>query len=267
MSKKIKFQTRSLGSEQDPCQDKEELVRWMQSRAGLGGDLVRYWFQNPLAYQREAEIDVPCAGGTFYGERLRECLVGIVNGEITGELGLDPGLVKTDIREVVKKPDPTWVAMPAPGKLEITDNYYGDPEEASRNLFFWFRRLMREMRDSGADGHVLICDRVNEEELEALCGKKILFFVTNPDQEGFELLLEHQRTIAVPGISIDLVINLKEEYPVDNLVLIDPSISGLEKSLEHWEKDHIIAGGYCHEYCPEYWKKIDNAAIFQAPSE
>jgi hypothetical protein len=267
MSKKIKFQTRSLGSEPDPGQEKDELVRWIQSRAGLGGDLARYRFQNPLVFQREAEVDVPCAGGRFYGERLRECLAGIDNGKIIGELGLDPGLFKKDIVEVVKRPYPLWVAMPGPGELGITDEYYGEQEEASRNLYFWFRRLMREMRDSGADGHVLICDHISDEELEALCGKKILFYLSDPDQEGLERLLEHQRTIAVPGATLNLVINCKEEYPVDNLILIDPSTIGLEKALEHWETDHIKAGGYCRESCNKYWKNIVTAAVFQAPSE
>jgi hypothetical protein len=267
MSKKIKFQTKSLGSEPDPHLNTEELVSWIQSRAGRGGDLVRYCFQKPLGYQREAEVDLPCAGGMFYRERLLECLSGIDKGTIIGELGLDPGLLKTDIEEVNKKPDPLWVAMPSPGQLGITDEYYGDPEEVSRNLFFYFRRLMREMRDSGADGHVLICDHVIEEELEALCGKKILFYLSGPDQEGLEMLLEHQRTIAVPCAKIDLVVSLKEEYPVDDLILIDPTNSGLEKTLAHWETGQIKAGGYCRESCSEYWKNIVNAALFQSPSE
>jgi hypothetical protein len=267
MSKKIKFQTCSLGSEPDPSLDKEELVSWIQSRAGLGGDLARYWFQKPLSYQREAEVDVPCAGGMFYRERLLECLAGIDMGKITGELGLDPGLLKTDIGEVIKKPGPLWVSMPSPGQLGITDTYYGDPEEASRNLYFWFRRLMREMRDSGADGHVLICDHVVLEELESLCGKKILFYLSDPDQEGLEMLLEHQRTIAVTSAAIDLVVSLKEEYPVDNLVLIDPTNAGLEKTLAHWETGQVKAGGYCRENCPEYWKNIVNEALFQTLSE
>jgi hypothetical protein len=126
---------------------------------------------------------------------------------------------------------------------------------------------MREMRDSGADGHVLICDHLCDEELEELSGKKILFYLSDPDREGLERLLEHQRTIAVPCTTLELVIDLKEEYPVDNLILTDPSTSGLEKSLEHWEADQIKAGGYCRESCNDYWKKIVTAAVFQAPSE
>jgi len=267
MSKKIKFQVKSLGSEPDPHLDKEELVSWIQSRTGRGGDLVRFWFQKPLIYQREAEVDLPCAGGIFYRERLLECFAGIGNGAIIGELGLNPGLVKTDIEEVVKKTEPLWVAMPSPGQLGITDDYYGDPEEASRNTYFWFRRLMREIRDSGADGHVLICNHVVEEELEALSGKKILFYLLNPDQEGLEMLLEYQRTIAVPGPAIDLVVSLKEEYPVDNLVIVDPTNAGLEKALNHWENNQVKVGGYCLNNCPEYWENIVESAFFQAPSE
>jgi hypothetical protein len=267
MSKKIKFQTRSLGSEPDLHLEKEELADWIQSRLGRAGDLIRYWFERPLIYQRVAGVDIPCAGGNFYRERLLECLVGIDNGEIIGELGLDPGLLKTDIEETVKKPDPLWVSMPCPGQLEITDGYYGDPEECSRNLLFWFRRLMREMRDSGADGHVLICNHVREEELESLCGKKIFFFLPDPDLADLEMLLEYQRSLAVSCEAIDFVVDLKEEYPVDNLILINPTNAGVVKSLAHWEKDQIKVGGYCKERCPEYWKNIVQAAEFQFDSE
>ncbi len=267
MSKKIKFRTKSLGSEPGPALNKEDLVSWIQSRAGLGGDLARYRFQKPLIYQREVNVDIPCAGGIFYRDRLLECLAGIDNGKITGELGLNPGLMKTDICEVVRKTDPLWVAMPGTDRLALTDGYYGDPEEAARNLFFWYRRMMREMRDSGADGHILICDHTTEEELEALCGRRIIFFLQDPDCKSLEMLLEHQRTIAVQVTAIDLVVSLKEEYPVDNLILVDPTTTGLEKTLAHWEKDHIYVGGYCQENCQEYWKNIVNTASFQPSSE
>jgi hypothetical protein len=267
MSKKIKFRTCSLGSEPDPCQGNEELVRWIRSRAGLGGDLIRYRFQQPLIYQREAGVDLPCAGGIWYRERLLECLAGIDNGTITGEIGLDPGPIKTDIEEIIKKPDPLWVAMPSPGELGVSDKYYGDPEEVSRTLLFWFRRLMREMRDSGAEGHVIICKEAVEEEIEALCGKKVLFYIPDPHAPSLEILLEHQRTIAVSGSALPLVIDLKEEYHVDNLVIIDPTTYGLETSLSNWEKDRIKVGGYCHGNCSEYWKNIVNMSDFNAPSE
>lgn len=267
MSKKIKFQTKSLGSEPDTREDKEALVSWIRSRGGRGGDIIRYRFQNPLALQREAFIDIPCAGGMFYRERLLECLAGIHNGTITGELGLDPAQIKTDIEEIIKKPDPLWTSMPGPAQLGIADGYYGDPEEASRNLFFWFRRVMREMRDSGAEGTVLICDQASEIELEALCGKKVLIFLLNPARENLEILLEHQRTIIISAASIDLVASMNEEYPVDNLVITDPTGPDLENVLQYWDQDRIQAGGYCHENCQEYWKNVVNSAIFQIPSE
>ena len=267
MSKKIKFQTRSLGSEPDPRLNKEELAGWIQSRTGRAGDLTRFRLLQPLIYQREAGVDVPGIGGLFYRDRLLECLSGIDKGKITGELGLDAGLFKTDIEEAVKKPNPLWISMPGPAQLGITDEYYGDPEEVSRNLLFWYRRLMREMRDSGADGHILICDHVHEMEIEELCGRKTFFFLRDPDLAGLELLLEHQRSLAVSYEALDLVLGLKEEYPVDKLVLINPTHIGLKELLKHWESDKIEAGGYCTGNCPEYWKNIVHAAEFQAGSE
>ncbi len=75
--------------------------------------------------------------------------------------------------------------------------------------------------------------------------ENVLFYLPDPDLAGLELLLEHQRALAVPSAAVDLVIGLKEEYPVDNLVLINPTNTGLEKLLEHWESDQIMAGGYC----------------------
>ena len=99
-------------------------------------------------------------------------------------------------------------------------------------------------------------------ELEGLCGRKTFFFLQEPDVSGLELLLEHQRALAVSSEVIDLVVGLKEEYTVDTMVLITPTNVGFEKLLKHWESDQIKAGGYCTGNCPEYWKNIVQGAEF-----
>ena len=151
----------------------------------------------------------------FYRDRLLECLSGIDKGKITGELGLDAGLFKTDIEEAVKKPNPLWISMPGPAQLGITDEYYGDPEEVSRNLLFWYRRLMREMRDSGADGHILICDHVHEMEIEGLCGKKTFFFLRDPDLQVLNFFLNTKDPWRCHPRPSTWLLGIKEEYAVD----------------------------------------------------
>jgi hypothetical protein len=256
MKKIIKFRTRSLGSEPDTQPDPGAIGQWIHTRRGTGGDLVLFHLQHLLGFQRDAGISSMCAGGLFYQNRLLECLKGIGDGKISGELDCDPGHVKADIQELVRPQEELWVAMPAPRQLGLKDIYYGDAEEAHRALIFQYKRLMREMRDSGAAGHVLLYNNPDQEEFEVFSGKKVFFFSPGPDREGLELLLEHQNTIAISEPCLDLLIDMIEEYPVRHLVILDPTTGSLTKALRHWDHEYISLGGYCRDNHREYWNGI-----------
>ena len=59
---------------------------------------------------------------------------------------------------------------------------------------------MREQRDAGIRGHVLLCETINRRELESLAGKKAFFFPQTLNRKSLGFLLEYQQTVALnPG--------------------------------------------------------------------
>jgi hypothetical protein len=261
MGKKLNFLTRSLGSEPDPAPDPETISRWIATRRGIGGDLTSYHLESLLSYQKDAGIDTVAAGGLFYRSRVIECLDGIQDGWVVSELGLDPAPAAVDIHEAIHKSPQAWASLPSPGCLGLKDRYYGDDEEWKRVLHVQYRRLMREMRDAGAGGTILISTLPDEEEMESFKGKKVLLFFPEPVPGTLEMLIEHQDTIAVDREGLACLLTIIEEYPVENLIIIDPGRDTISRVLEVWEPDHVAVGGYCRKDCPVYWRTVSERSI------
>ena len=260
MGKKIKIQTRSLGSEPNPCPDLDEVGRWLRTRKGIGADLTGYWLYSTLVPQISASVEHPCAGGNFYQSRILETIRGMNETTITGEPGLEMAFIERDVHNIVAGYGHHWFAMPALCSLGIRDGYYGDDEEFSGVMLPLYRRLMREMRDSGVTGHILIAESPDEEELAVLAGRKTMFFYRHPTREDLESLLEYQRTIAVPGDSLEVAISLKEEYTIDRLLLMDPVPGDLDIALSHWDPDSLSVAGYCDMCGERYWNTLVDGA-------
>ena len=73
----------------------------LPARRGIGGDILSFQLERSLALQEG--IDLPCAGGLFYGERLLECLAGVEGRRVTGEVGVEPSAVLEDVRFLVRR--------------------------------------------------------------------------------------------------------------------------------------------------------------------
>ena len=76
-----------------------------------------------------AGIISPCAGGRFYKNRIMECLAGVKEGRVTGEIHLNPHAIIEDAAGIVLQKKGTSCALPAPHLLGITDTYYHDEQE------------------------------------------------------------------------------------------------------------------------------------------
>jgi hypothetical protein len=265
MSKTLQFSTRSLGSEVNPP-DPGELAGWVSGRRGLGGDLTTFMLEESLKPQVQAGIGRPCAGGVFYLDRWLESLIGVSEGVITGEMDMDPSLLRSDVEGLLKRKKDLWFAIPAPHMFGLRDGYYGDEEEATRAVLGQVKRLMRAMRDERAGGHVIICERPDPVEMEMLVMKKCLFFQPDPGSDDLSALLEYQRTIAVQSRDLPLVTGLMAEYQVQDLVLVNPDRSSLQQALMHFDPEHITAGGYCTSRCPEYWEDVAGSAVYPLDS-
>jgi hypothetical protein len=155
-----------------------------------------------------------------------------------------------------------WLAVPAPRELGLADRYFHDPEEAAHSLFSAYLGLMRTMRDAGIAGHVLLCERPDGEELEALAGRKVFFFSRDQTKKALALLLEYQPVIAIRPSDLELIGDLMGEYEVQKIVLLDAGEEDLRQALDFKDPDSLLCGGYCRDSCGHYWKNIvENASI------
>ncbi len=261
MAKKLIFPTRSFGSDASSV-ELPELSGWAGSRSGKGGDLLLFQLEKTLVPQIDSGIGMTCAGGPFYEERVLECTRGVQEGLITGELWLDPGLVRGDGKSLRALSPGTWCAMPAPSLLGLKNRYYSDDEDALHALCSHYQGLMREMRDQGIAGHVLLADQADVLEIERLSGRKTFFYLTTNDENSLSILLESQRDVAVQPGDLDIVAGLSDEFRIGTVALCDPDPDSLKRLMEWRDRDQVVAGGYCREECPAYWKSLVESAVF-----
>ncbi|NLZ30122.1 MAG: hypothetical protein GX885_05185 [Methanomicrobiales archaeon] len=258
MARRITIPVRSLGSEvRTPTVP--ELAGWLRGRRGEDVDLTIYRLARSLDAQKE--VTIPAAGGIFYGDRWREAFLGMTDGVLVDEPGIDPSALAADARYILARRKGTWFSLPAPHMLGFQDAYIEDAEEFSEILATMYARLAREMRDVGAAGHVLIADRADEIELEMLAARKIIFFPKDPGNFDLELLLEYQGDLILPAGEVGRAPDLMEQFRVRRLILIDPAAADLTATTAFIDHDMLEAGGYCEEDCPDYWKDLVERAF------
>jgi hypothetical protein len=262
MKKTIKFQTVSLGSVLPAEPDMNALKEWIGERHHKGGDILLFHLLHLVRIQKVAGVDTLGAGGVFYRDRISGCLNGIRDGVIVGELDIDPHPVLSDMKELLNAGYRFRMALPAPHELGLEDRYYGDAEEAETAMVSQYRHILREMRDAGVTGHILIYNEPAALELESMAGRKVFFFNPVHKRSDLELLLEYQDTVAVSPEGLDLVIDLTGEYKVRNLILVDASGESVARALRHWEPEHIAVGGFYPGRPDGYWENLVSGSTY-----
>jgi hypothetical protein len=255
MSKRLKLVTRSLGAEPG-IPDAGTLARWIRENRGTAADLTTYRLLQSFIPQRESGIDIPCAGGKFMKDRVLECILGIADAKTTGELGVRAHALVEDGYAITAEKRKSWCALPAPHLLGITDTYYFDESEWSAAINSTYKTLLREMRDAGITGHILIGDTAGEEEVAALARQNVVFYVPEPDRQSLEIQLEHQHLVAVGNDRLGSVFDLVNEYDLRQIIIVDADRKGIALALTHLDPDQVLVGGYCTVEDDEYWKNI-----------
>ncbi|NLM29984.1 MAG: hypothetical protein GX216_06095 [Methanomicrobiales archaeon] len=258
MARRITIPVRSFGSEVG-VPTVPELAGWLRDVRGEEVDLTTYRLARSLEAQEG--VTIPAAGGLFYGERWREAFLGMEDGVLVDEPGVDPSTVIADAQYIHLRRKDAWFALPAPHMLGVRDAYIEDAEEFSGAVTAAYARLAREMRDAGVQGHVLIADRADEIELERLAAGKIIFFPRNLDGFDLELLLEYQGDLILPAAEAGRVPDLMDQFRVRRVILLDAEAGDLEATREFADPDMIEAGGYCEEDCPGYWRDLVGRAF------
>lgn len=259
MARMVHIQTRSLGSEVK-TPDLATLSAWVSERpAGREADLITYKLESSLRPQVLAGIDLPSAGGSFYAERVIPSLKGIIDLVVQEEVYADPTGVCMDAATITGLHGGSWCALPGLSELRLTDpdHCYRDDDEFVAALTGVYRELMRAMRDFGVGGHLVHCSRdLTESEADGLAGVKTLLYIERPDPPIFRLLLEHQSVIAIRPAELPALIDLMEDYPVRQVILMDPSPADLTRALGEMDADHLALGGFCSSGdCEDYWKE------------
>lgn len=253
-----RVQVRSFGSEV-PEPDVRQLAGWVERRRGIGGDLTSYFLEESLDSQEG--VDLPCTGGRIYRGRILETLGGIDEGILVEEPSVDTAPFEEDARWGVSRRQGLCFSIPAPHLLGIRDGFYHDREDLCEGLSTCYRQIMRAMRDSGAGGHVILGDRVHEEEMEHLAGPNSFFFHPELREEGIPALLEFQSSIAVPRSLLPAALEILDEYEVRHISVVDGRREDILAALERLDPEQVSLGGYCREDCGGYWKGLLEGAV------
>lgn len=261
MKKRHSLATRAFGAE--PVRpDIAVLAEWITANRGTAADITTYLLDQSLVPQVSAGVLAPCSGGRFYKNRIMANLLGVKDGNVTDEIGLDFHALSEDAAHIIKKKKGVWFAQPAPHLLGITDLFYHDEAEWHDAIAGAYRTIMRSMRDAGISGHVLICDTLSEPEITALSHPKVFFFQPSPDPAGLSCLLEHQQELAVTRKTLDTVLSLTNEFDIRTVFIMDPDEDSISRALLSLDPDHISIGGYCLDRCETYWKNLVETAVY-----
>jgi hypothetical protein len=255
MGKRLSFPSRSFGSDAG-LPDTSSLIAWVSAHRGQERDLTSFLLEQELSYQWKAGVSIPCAGGKFYFDRWEKALTGTVGRRITAELGYDPVLLNRDATQVTSIVKGAWLTIPAPHLLSLKNNFFSDPDEVPSAIASVYQDMMRSGRDAHVAGHVLFCEQIIEEELEALAGRKAFFFSPDLNKITLTRCLEFQQIVAVKAGMLPILQDLMNEYEVSRIILLDPSENDLRQALLMRDRDQISCGGYCPGDCKDYWSDL-----------
>jgi len=196
-------------------------------------DLISYQLATQILAEKEAGIEVLGSGGLFVKPRLDEALHYDEEWHL-----VDPIWCMHDAELIFQLSKYSNYCIPAPNILSPETD-----DDSFDSLCEQYRALMREMRDVGVQGHVLIATHVDEIICEELTGRRISLFLTRDSKkEDIECLLEYQRTIALYDSS--MLESLLDQYSIATVVLMDPTIRDLEIATDLMDREKIWIGGY-----------------------
>lgn len=254
MKRRNDLPLRSLGSEYLADPGSGVLVKWIAGQNGSRCDLISYKIEKSLLAQKK--VDIPCTGGVYYSKRLYESIGGLKADALCSEPYPVLEDMSLDAQRVRKIRKGCYLALPAPSSLGISDYYFNDHQDFISALCEVYGKLMREQRDRGVKGHILISDRFSGIELEELSDPKIFFFSPSGGSKVISSILEFQQQIAVFPEKIDILFEVMPEYEVNSITVIDPVENDYEKLLSEFDPGSISTGGYCRGCETDYWDRL-----------
>ena len=262
MKRRYDLILRSLGSEYMSEPDSKDLAKWISGQRGSRCDLVSYNIERSLLAQKKA--DIPCTGGVYYSARVSESIGGIKSGCLCSEPYPVLDDISLDAQRVRKLRKGCYMALPAPSSLGIQDYYLNDHADFISALCEVYRKMMREQRDRGIKGHIVVSDRFSEVELEELSDPKSFFFSPSGGSKAISSILEYQQDIAVFPEKLDILFEIMPEYEINSVTVVDPGESDYERVLSEFDPDSFLSGGYCRGCGMDYWDNLKEKSFVVA---
>lgn len=260
MIKKIRFNTKSLGSEPDEP-DVSELAGFIRTHGPYEGDLITFKLLNSLYAQKEAHITVPCAGGRFYLPRIQSALP-------AGPKPPEPDTADliSDANNLVRLGGISILAaLPAPHVCADTQMMKDD--EWFADYCTAFSVILRSMRDVHIKGHILHATRITQLEMELLASRRVQFCIPDGKIPEQEPILEFQSDLILANSRVSLLEDLMDQYTIRSLTLVDADREGLKQAMECLEPERISVAGYGKGSEEPYWHQIKKESEIPIPRD
>lgn len=258
MKKRRNLPVWSFGGE-EPDPDLATLASWVGRQKEVACDLLSFKVETSLADQKG--LDRLAYGGMFYADRLRDSLGGIRSGFLREEPWIRAETLRDDASRAVAFSRKVWAVLPSPMHLKIEDGVFDEREEYEGALCGMYRLLMREIRDAGVYGTIIIGEQFSAIERELLPGRRVFLHSLSGSSRAVSGILEVQSSLSLPAGRLSVLPDLLDEYEIRSLSVIDGSEKEFSGLLSYFDAENLIAGGYSPAGGKKYWEGVSAHAF------
>ncbi len=257
MNKRRNLPVWSFGGKNDT--DVPTLAAWAGRQKGGVCDLLS--FKVECSLKDQSGLDRLAYGGMSYADRMYDSIGGIRSGFLREEPWMRPEYLLDDASRAVSLSRKVWAVLPSPLHLKIEDAIFHDREEYESSLCSMYKLLMREMRDAGIYGPVIVGEQFSSVESELLPGRRVLLHSLSGGSKAISGILEVQNYLSLPAHRLSVIPDLLDEYDLRSLTVIDGTEKDFSGLLSYFDPGDLTAGGLSSGGGREYWEDVSSHAF------
>ena len=120
---------------------------------------------------------------------------------------------------------------------------------------------MREMRDAGIYGSIIIGEQFSSIERELLPGRRVLLHSLSGSSRSVSGILEVQNSLSLPAHRLSVIPDLLDQYEIRSLTVIDGTEIDFSGLLHYFDPEDLTAGGISSGGGKEYWEGVSAHAF------
>ena len=258
MNKRRSLPVWSFGGE-EPDPDLSTLAAWAGRQKGGVCDLLSFKIESSLKDQ--SGLDRLAYGGMYYADRMCDSIGGIRSGFLREEPWMCPEYLCDDASRAVSLSRNVWAVLPSPLHLKIEDAVFHDREEYESALCSIYRLLMREIRDAGVYGTIIVGEQFSAIERELLFGRRVFLHSLSGGSRAVSGILDLQSSLALPAHRLSVIPDLLDEYDIRSLTVIDGTEKDFSGLLSYFDPEDLTAGGLSSGGGRKYWEGVSSHAF------